>query len=52
VGLSVVGGLAGCCKCVGLAREISLTAEARLVVVSVKVHVAFELDDVCFIGGK
>jgi len=35
-----------------MAREVSLAAEAQLVVVGVKIHVYFELDDVCFIEGK
>ena len=35
-----------------LAREVSLAAEAHLVVVGVKVDVDFELDDVCFVEGK
>ena len=29
-----------------------MAAKAQLVVVGVKVHVDFELDDVCFIEGK
>jgi len=36
----------------GLAREVSLVVEAQLVVVWVKAHVDFELDDVCFVEGK
>jgi len=46
------GGVAGCFGCNGLAREVSLAAEAQLVVVGVKVRVDFELDNVFFIEGK
>ena len=41
------GGVAGCFKCVGLAREVSLATEAQLVVVCGKVPVDFELDLLC-----
>jgi len=51
-GLERSGGVAECFGFVGLAWEVSLAAEVQLVVVGVKVHVDFELDDVCLVEGK
>jgi hypothetical protein len=52
VGFNVVGEKQDTSGLLGLAREVSLAADAQLVVVYVKVPVDFELDDVCIVKVK